>query len=136
MAEGESFIERLSAEQRQRIEREIAEIEAIELTPEILEKYEGRFDNIAPEHRDLRIKTVEYNERKRQEEADRQRAERERRERDSLERSMGSLATSLTEIFLEPAKGRDPEVVRESVLLALEPLHKRLVRAEWDGVIR
>lgn len=137
MAQGEDFIERvLSAERRQQIEREIAEIAAIELTPEVLEKYEGRFDNFAPDDRELRIRAVEYRERKRQEEATRQRAERDRKERESLERSMGSLATSLTEIFLDPADGRDPDAVREQVLLAFEPLHKRLVRAEWDGVIR
>ena len=119
----------LSDEQNRRVAEEVAAIEAIELTPEILEKYAGHFDNIAPEHRELRIKMVEYNRRRSEAADEAKRQERLAKDRDSLEKNMGSLATSLTEIFLDPSDGRDPEAVRELVLLAFEPLHKRLVRA-------
>lgn len=126
----------LNEEQNQRVAREVAEIEAIEITPEIEAKYDGRFENMSEEHRITRIKTIEHNDRRRQADEAERIAARKAEERESLERSMGGIAASFVEIFVTEDDQRDRDELREQVLQALQPLHTRLVRAEWDGVIR
>lgn len=118
------------------VEAQAAAIEAIEITPEIEAKYEGRFEHMSPANQRLRIQTLEHMEQQRVARDEAARAERESKDRESLEHHMGGLATSLTEIFVDSEDLRNTDKIREEVLQALKPLHERISRLEWDGVIR